>query len=79
MANGKKLNCLNMLGHSVIGNTMDFGSIIQGSSPCAPAKIPQYNGCFKEAPTWGFFFCTVCDNLFLTFGTDTISNDTINR
>ena len=25
------------VGHSVIGNTMDFGSIIQGSSPCAPA------------------------------------------
>ena len=38
MAIGKNLKYQTMLGHSVIGNTMDFGSIIQGSSPCAPAN-----------------------------------------
>ena len=26
------------LGHGVIGNTADFGSVIQGSSPCDPTK-----------------------------------------
>ena len=28
----------NFLGYSVIGNTADFDSVIQGSSPCTPAK-----------------------------------------
>ena len=28
-----------MLGYGVIGNTADFDSAIQGSSPCTPAKI----------------------------------------
>jgi hypothetical protein len=26
------------LGHGVIGNTADFGSVIQGSSPCDPTR-----------------------------------------
>ena len=42
MANGKKLNILTMVGHSVIGNTADFGSVIQGSNPCAPASTHRH-------------------------------------
>lgn len=29
------------LGHGVIGNTADFGSVIQGSSPCDPTSVKR--------------------------------------
>ncbi len=33
--------CNNLkLAHGVIGNTPVFGTVIQGSSPCGPTKIP---------------------------------------
>ena len=28
------------LAHGVIGNTADFGSVVQGSSPCGPTQKP---------------------------------------
>lgn len=27
--------------HGVIGNTTDFGSVVQGSSPCGSTKLPK--------------------------------------
>jgi hypothetical protein len=29
------------LAHGVIGNTADFGSVVQGSSPCRPTNFLQ--------------------------------------
>lgn len=29
-----------VLAYGVIGNTADFGSVVQGSSPCRPTKNP---------------------------------------
>ncbi len=29
---------LGLLAYGVIGNTADFGSVVQGSSPCRPTK-----------------------------------------
>lgn len=29
-----------VLAYGVIGNTADFGSVVQGSSPCRPTKKP---------------------------------------